>query len=160
MRNTLLILLVAGLFACAQQHDQTKTVSSKMIDIEAELASIDETRAAFQLTIKEKRYADLGQLVTSDFKAVSPGSEDWMNYRRLREKSMGKFMYDSIIMRPAETVIVSDSVAYDFGDSKVYYTNEEGETVELRDTFLVILKKDKKDGKWKLHREVASATVE
>ncbi len=47
-----------------------------------------------------------------------------------------------------------------FGTSSVYYTNENGEPVELEDTFLVILKKDKTDGKWRIHREVASAVVE
>ena len=59
-------------------------------------------------------------------------------------------------MQPKETIIVSDSVAYDFGTSSVYYTNEQGEPVEIQDTFLAILKKDKNDGKWKLHREVAT----
>ena len=59
-------------------------------------------------------------------------------------------------MRPRETVIVSDSVAYDFGTSSTYYTNEKGEAVELTATFLAILKKDKSDGRWKLHREVGN----
>ena len=36
------------------------------------------------------------------------------------------------------------------------YTNEKGEAIELTATFLAILKKDKNDGKWKLHREVAN----
>ena len=59
-------------------------------------------------------------------------------------------------MRPEETIIVSDSVAYDFGTSSVYYTNGDGKPVEIEDTFLAILKKDKEDGRWKLHREVAT----
>ena len=59
-------------------------------------------------------------------------------------------------MRPKETIIVSDSVAYDFGTSSTYYTNENGESIELTATFLAILKKDRNDGKWKLHREVAN----
>ena len=63
-------------------------------------------------------------------------------------------------MSPEETVIVSDSIAYDYGTSKVYYTNDKGESVELQDTFLVIMKKDKNDGVWRLHREVASSIVE
>ncbi|NNL01733.1 MAG: hypothetical protein HKP39_05615, partial [Eudoraea sp.] len=49
-------------------------------------------------------------------------------------------------------------IAYDFGVSRVYYTNSEGNVVELKDSFLVILKKDK-DGTWRLHREVASSNV-
>ena len=130
------------------------------IDIAAEVEAINQLRASFQQAIKEKRYADLGQYATADMKGVSPGSEDWMEYRKQREERLGKFSYDSIIMSPEETVVVSDSVAYDYGTSKVYYTNDKGESVELQDTFLVILKKDKKENRWKIHREVASAIVE
>lgn len=162
MKALVIISLVSALLGCAEENERSvsEPPSSNEIDIQKELASIEETRAAFQLAIKEKRYSDLGQYATSDMKGVSPGSEDWLEYKRIREKSMGRFSYDSIRMRPQETVIVSDSVAYDFGTSSVYYTNAEGEPIELTDTFLVILKKDKKDGRWKIHREVASAVVE
>ncbi|MGF1669670.1 MAG: YybH family protein [Balneolaceae bacterium] len=161
MKNAFILLLIATLFGCVRetsqfQHDSTV---ANELDIQAELDSIEETRAAFELAIKEKRYSDLSQYATPDFIAVSPGSEDWMEYKRLREEPFGQFSYDSIRMRPIETVIVSDTVAYDFGTSSVYYTNEDGEPVELEDTFLVILKKDK-NGKWRIHREVASAVVE
>jgi ketosteroid isomerase-like protein len=162
MKNFFILLLIVTLFGCAEERGQSHLYSSEVngIDIQAELASIEETRAAFELAIKEKRYADLSQFSTPDFIGVSPGSEDWMEYKRLREEPYGQFTYDSIIMQPKETVIVSDSVAYDFGTSTVYYTNENGESIELEDTFLVILKKDKDDGKWRIHREVASAVVE
>jgi ketosteroid isomerase-like protein len=162
LKNFLILLLIVTLFGCAEERSQSQYDSSEMntIDIQAELASIEETRAAFELAIKEKRYEDLGQLATPDFIGVSPGSEDWMEYKRLREEPFGQFSYDSIIMQPQETIIVSDTVAYDFGTSSVYYTNEHGEPVKLEDTFLVILKKDKNDGKWRIHREVASAVVE
>lgn len=162
MKNLLLILLTLVLISCNEKNKQSdlKQTDAEKIDIQAELESIEETRTAFQLAIKEKRYSDLKQYSTSDFKAVSPGSEDWLEYKRIREKPMGQFSYDSIRMRPQETIIASDSVAYDFGTSSVYYTNAEGEPIELKDTFLVILKKDKNDGKWKIHREVASAIVD
>ncbi|MEX0997441.1 MAG: hypothetical protein WDZ45_10365 [Flavobacteriaceae bacterium] len=42
----------------------------------------------------------------------------------------------------------------------ISYTKPDGESIELSDTFLVILKKDKNDVNWKLHREVASAVLE
>lgn len=162
MKNLLLILLTLILISCNEKNNQPdlKSTDTDKIDIQAELESIEETRTAFQLAIKEKRYGDLKQYSTSDFKAVSPGSEDWLEYKRIREKPMGQFSYDSIRMRPQETIIASDTIAYDFGTSSVYYTNAEGEPIELKDTFLVILKKDKNDGKWKIHREVASAIVE
>lgn len=161
MKNAIILLLLVTLLGCVNEKSQSQLefIEVKEVDIQAELASIEETRSAFQVAIKEKRYADLSQYSTSDFIGVSPGSEDWMEYKRLREEPFGQFSYDSIRMRPQETIIVSDSVAYDFGTSSVYYTNEKGESVELKDTFLVILKKDKTDGKWKIHREVASAVI-
>ena len=162
MKNSFILLLIVTLFGCVDGTKQSQHDSSGInkIDIQAELASIEETRAAFELAIKEKRYADLSQFSTPDFIGVSPGSEDWMEYKRLREEPYGQFSYDSIIMHPKETVIVSDSVAYDFGTSIVYFTNENGESIELENSFLVILKKDKNDGKWRIHREVSSAVVE
>lgn len=162
MKNFLILFTALAFLGCNQETRQSESVetSSDKLNHQAELSSIEETRAAFQLAIKEKRYDDLKKYMTSDMIAVSPGGEEWMEYRRLREEPQGQFSYDSIKMRPQETVIASDSIAYDFGTSAVFYTNENGEPVELSNTFLVILKKDKKDGMWKLHREVSSAIVE
>jgi ketosteroid isomerase-like protein len=61
-------------------------------------------------------------------------------------------------MKPTETVILNDSMAYDFGTSTVYFTNAEGKSVELYDTFLVLLKKGE-DGNWRMYREVASSRI-
>ncbi|MEM1257017.1 MAG: hypothetical protein AAGH81_00720 [Bacteroidota bacterium] len=162
MKKTIPVLAIMAVLACNEKQDLSKITPEPepQIDLEAEYAKLEETRQAFQLAIKEKRYGDLRQLSTKDMKGVSPGSADWLEYRRQREARLGKFSYDSIVMTPQENVIVSDSVAYDFGTSKTYYTNDNGESVELQDTFLVILKKDKNDGVWKLHREVASSIVE
>ncbi len=162
MKNGIILLIVLAVTACNQKQDLKQIAPEALseIDLDAEYAKLEETRQAFQLAIKEKRYSDLRQWSTKDMKGVSPGSADWLEYRRQREARLGKFSYDSIIMTPQETVIVSDSVAYDYGTSKTYYTNDNGESIELHDTFLVILKKDKSDGVWKLHREVASSIVE
>lgn len=122
-----------------------------------ELAKIKETRDAFMLAIKEHRYQDLAKLSTADMENVGPGAEAWLKMYLLGQER-GAFPYDRILMSPKETVIVSDSVAYDYGTSKVYYTDEEGEEELLTNTYLVILKKDK-EGIWRLHREVASAQV-
>ncbi|NVJ87174.1 MAG: hypothetical protein HWE15_12760 [Algoriphagus sp.] len=138
-----MLLLV---FSCSQksEHSEIETYPAPLLDLQAELDGIEETRAAFQLAIKDKRYGDLAQYSTDDFIGVSPGSVEWLEYKREREQKLGMFSYDSIRMRPQETVIVSDSVAYDFGTSSVFYTNAKGESVELLDTFLAILKKDKR----------------
>ncbi|RYC52983.1 YybH family protein [Flagellimonas olearia] len=162
MKKTV-FLLTFLVFACnstPKEKDVTEEEPINVIDIEAEKEAINQLRASFQQAIKEKRYSELGQYATADMKGVSPGSTDWLEYRKQREARLGKFSYDSIIMSPEETVVVSDSVAYDYGVSKVYYTNDKGESIELEDTFLVILKKDKSDNRWKIHREVASAIVE
>lgn len=158
MKNLLFILLPLFLLSCNEKNNQSEIESTDIneVDIQAELASIEETRKGFQLAIKEKRYADLRNFGTKDIISLTPVCGTWEEYKRLRNEPVGSFSYDSLIMKPKETIIVSDSVAYDFGTSSVYYTNEQGEPVEIEDTFLAILKKDKSDGKWKLHREVAT----
>ena len=157
MRNLLLILLTLFLLSCNEKNNQSEinTTDINEFDIQSELASIEETRKGFQLAIKEKRYADLRNFATKDIISLTPICGTWEEYKRLRNEPVGSFSYDSLVMRPKETIIVSDSVAYDFGTSSVYYTNEQGEPVEIEDTFLAILKKEE-DGKWKLHREVAT----
>lgn len=161
MKYFVFIIAFTLLTSCKQEvaTKEIIEIEESKIDIDKELASIEETRSAFQLAIKEKRYGDLSQYAMPDMKAVSPGSVEWLEYRKQREARLGQFSYDSIVMKPQETVIANDSLAYDYGTSTVYYTNDKGESVELYDTFIVILKKDKKDGKWKMYREVASAIV-
>ena len=158
MKNLILLVVTLFLISCNEKNKQTeiKSMDETKIDIQAELASIEETRAGFQLAIKEKRYADLRNYGTKDIISLTPICGTWEEYKRLRNEPVGSFSYDSLIMKPKETIIVSDSIAYDFGTSSVYYTNEQGEPIEIEDTFLAILKKDKSDGKWKLHREVAT----
>lgn len=158
MRNLILLLLTVSIISCNNKGNKSESISSNReeIDIQKELESIEETRAGFELAIKEKRYADLKNYATEDLISLTPICGEWEEFKRLRENPNELFSYDSLVMRPEETIIVSDSVAYDFGTSSVYYTNTEGKPVEISDTFLAILKKDKKDGRWKLHREVAT----
>jgi ketosteroid isomerase-like protein len=156
MKYLVLIILVAAGVSCDEIKRASNKSDRKGIDIELELASIEETRAGFELAIKEKRYADLKKYATNDLISLTPICGEWEEYKRLRENPNELFSYDSLVMRPVETIIVSDSVAYDFGTSSVYYTNGEGVPVEITDTFLAILKKDKDDGHWKLHRELAT----
>ena len=156
MKKIKLFLIVILLVGCNNREKSTE-ISNQELDIESEMVGIEETRAAFQLAIKEGRYQDLQKFTTSDVKTVGPGSEEWNTMYRLGV-NRGQFPYDSIVMSPTETVIVNDSIAYDYGTSKVYYTDENGQSIILEDTFLAILKKDK-DGVWKLHREVASSQV-
>lgn len=145
-------------FGCAAPTDDAAG-EGPGLDVERELARIEETRTAFTEALKAGRPEDIRGLVTPDARTVGPGAPEWDLMRRLGADRGTPFPYDSIVMNPIETVIVSDSIAWDFGTSSVYFTNEQGEVQELRDTFLAILKKGT-DGVWRLHREVASARVE
>ena len=163
MRIFLLLILFLSIFSCKENSEQKDldneiSDSNKTVDLnlQKELESIEETRTAFQNAIKENRFGDLKNYATNDVKSLTPDCGTWEPFKTIRENPSGEFHYDSLVMRPKETVIVSDSVAYDFGTSSTYYTNEDGEKIELTATFLAILKKDSKDGKWKLHREVAN----
>tara|TARA_Y100000588_G_scaffold392202_1_gene503242 strand:- start:1207 stop:1713 length:507 start_codon:yes stop_codon:yes gene_type:complete len=163
MKNTLLAFLACFLVSCNNKNEQADSAlddsvhtDSIEVNVEEELQSIEETRTAFQQAIKENRFGDLRKLATNDVKSLTPDCGEWEAFKTIRENPNGEFHYDSLVMRPKETIIVSDSVAYDFGTSSTYYTNENGEAIELTATFLAILKKDRNDGKWKLHREVAN----
>jgi ketosteroid isomerase-like protein len=159
MRSLIIVLFVLIFVSCSEKSHKGEPESSNLqtINIEAELASIEKTRQTFMKAVKEGDGETIGKIVTPDVKIISPGSNDWIEMYK-ESKNQGPFPYDSIIMSPKETIIASDSIAYDFGISRVYYTNSEGNVVELKDGFLVILKKGK-DGTWRLHREVASSNV-
>lgn len=155
--KTIKVLFLLFFVTGCSQTDKTKDTIITKTDIEAELSGIEETRSAFENAVKEGNLEAIMKLSTVDIKTVGPGSADWAEMYQIGSDK-GPFPYDSIVMSPKETVIVSDSVAYDFGTSKVYYTNSDGITVELKDTFLAILKKGN-DRVWRLHREVASSKV-
>jgi len=157
MKKTLLLIFALSLISCTEKSS-VRDKKTTEIDMEAELAKIEQVRKSFEQTVRERRYGDLGKFTTEDMISIGPGSEDWITYRKLREKHGNKFRYDSIKMNPKETVILSDTMAYDFGVSAVYYTDENGTVHEMEDTFMVIMKKTK-DGEWKLHRELASSLV-
>lgn len=162
MKKLMLLMVTVFFASCLETNrtDDIKTEDAPKINIDQELTSIEQARNAFQKAFKEKRYADLSNFIMVGFKGVSPGSEDWMAYNKLSKNPTGQFSIDSIVMRPRETAVVSDSMAYDFGTSSVYYKNEDGQLIELKNSYLTLLKKDKMDGKWKLFRDVSSSLVE
>ncbi|WP_318308940.1 YybH family protein [Flagellimonas crocea] len=160
MKKSIVLLFLCVTISCGEKQNKVvvEPAQNLEIDVKAELAKIEQVRKSFEQTVKEKRYGDLGKFTTDDMISIGPGSEDWIAYRKLREEHGNKFRYDSIKMNPKETVILSDTMAYDFGVSSVYYTDENGIVHEMEDTFLVIMKKNK-DGEWKLFRELASSLV-
>ena len=162
MKKVILLTITVLFISCSEEKktDEIKIEQHSEINIDQELELIEQTRNSFQKAFNEKRYGNLNQFIMEGFKGVPPGSEDWQEYNRLGKNPTGRFSIDSIIMRPQETSVVSDSVAYDFGTSSVFYKNAHGESIELNNTFLMILRKDKIDGKWKLYRDVSSSVVE
>jgi len=151
---TFVAMLVGSLAGCEKVPAPKEEAVQPSFDEKAERAAIEKLRDTFSAAIAEKRYGDLQQFVTADAKTVMPACAAWQKMKQLG-KERGRFPYDKIEMSPIETVIVNADTAYDFGSSKVYYEDENGEQQVITDTFLVILKKV--DGQWKLHREVASS---
>lgn len=150
MKTTLILGLALGTLWGCQPSEQP-------IDTEAELASLEETRTAFMQAISEGRYQDLEKWTDPEIMNIGPASNSWMNMYALGAER-GAFPYDSISMHPMETVILNDSMAYDFGMSDVFYTDKDGETVQLNNSYMALLKKGE-DGVWRLYREVASGQI-
>ena len=151
-----LALVAAVLFGCTSQN-QHEHEPVKELNQAEELEALERTRSGFELAIKEGRYNDLRYYAHPDIKTIGPGHPKWAERYALR-KDRGMFPYDSIVMTPLETVIMNDSMAYDFGTSVTYTTDANDSLVVLSDTFLVLLRKDT-TGEWKLFREVASAKL-
>ena len=159
MKTTITILLLVFLISCDNKQEKSIEDQGSKLDVNKELASIEETRQNFENAIKEKRYEDLQNYSTKDLITLTPICGDWEEYKNLKKNPTGAFSYDSIHMQPEETIVLNDSMAYDFGISTVYYTNTDAEVVDIKASFLAILKKDKTDGVWKLHREVATTNM-
>ena len=137
MKKAIFLVSVTLMLSCQNEKSEPASISTEpqKMDIQAEQDSIEETRNGFQLAIKENRFADLQNYATNNVKSLTPDCGPWAAFKNLRAEPTGKFQYDSLVMRPRETIIVSDSVAYDFGMSSTYYTDENGQSVELTATF-------------------------
>lgn len=151
-------IIACMLFGCQEEKPvvEVTEVEDKM-DMKEILEGVERTREGFTQAIKEGRYEDLENFTHPELYVVGPGSADWVEMRELAAKK-GTFGYDSIKMSPMETIVLSDSLAYDMGTSTVFYTDEEGDVVSLKDTYIALLKKGD-DGEWKLWRELATSTV-
>ncbi len=153
MKRYVLLMLIPLALSCTNSSEN----DNQTIDYSSELQSIEVTRNGFTSAIKEKRYEDLRNWTANDVFTIGPGDAKWEEMFASRT-ALGLFPYDSIIMSPKETVILNDTMAYDFGTSRVYYSDTIGEIHLLRDTYLALLKKDTL-GRWRLFREVASSRV-
>ncbi len=141
----LLALLLAG---CGPSN----TASESVPDADG----IDQARAQFEAAVASGEPSALMALMHPDTVIVQPGSEDW---KALRTAAAGApFPQGAAIeITPLETKVFNEEWAYDFGASRVTYPDPEtGEEIELRDTYLLILRNT--GSGWKPYREVASAS--
>lgn len=156
MKYLTFFIAVFVLVGCNQPTTNTEKVKSS-VELAKELESIEVTRAGFIKAIDEKRYQELANWTTLDLIQIMPNDAAWNTMFQTRG-GLGLFPYDSIRMQPIETVILNDSMAYDFGVSTVYYADSLGQNHHVKDTYLALLKKDS-IGRWRLYREVASSNV-
>ncbi|WP_224483161.1 DUF4440 domain-containing protein [Robertkochia aurantiaca] len=159
MKKIIFTVFCAVTFIACQEEKpviEVTEVEDKM-DMKAILEGVERTREGFTNAINQGRFEDIENFTHPDLYVVGPGSADWVKMRELAAEK-GTFGYDSIIMSPIETIVMSDSIAYDMGTSKVFYTDEQGNVISLKDTYIALLKKGN-DGEWKLWRELATSTV-
>jgi ketosteroid isomerase-like protein len=145
------------LLSCDEKNSNS-SLQKNSIDYEMMLRTIDEFHNSYELAIKENRLDDLDNLYATDSKVIPPGGDEWNDLLKLAEERDIIVAYDSMLINIVETKILNDSTAYDWGTSLIYFTDREGKTQKIDDSFFVILKKRK--GQWKIFRELSSAFVE
>ncbi|MHA7871085.1 MAG: nuclear transport factor 2 family protein [Hyphococcus sp.] len=126
------------------------------VDEAAVLAALDAQRANFESAVATGDMAALGALITPQTIMVQPGSSDW---KAMQAQAGGMPFAPGarIDITPVETKVINEEWAYEFGASIITYPSAEtGDDIELRDTYLILLRND--GNGWKPFREVASAS--
>jgi len=121
----------------------------------ADTSEIDQARAQFEAAVASGDPAALFALVYPDTVFIRPATAEWQAMQRAAGEA--PFPQGAVIeITPLETKIIDDEWAFDFGASRLTYPDPAtGEEVELRDTYLLILRNT--GSGWKPYREVASA---
>ncbi len=147
----LAIILITG---CQPREQSQDDMKDAVIDTTSILTSLDSLRSNYQTAVNNGNFEQLSTLVTEDAKMVQPGASEW---DAMRKASEGPFPKGATIdIKPMETHVMSNDWVYELGSSTITYTPENSEdSITLRDTYLVILKRT--DDGWKVHREVASS---
>lgn len=152
MKNRALMIAIATLLSgCGVVGTEDKG-----FDEAAALAAIDEQRRNFENAVASGDIAALGALITQETVMVQPGSAEW----KVMQAQAGGLPFAPgarIDITPLETKAFNEEWAYGFGASVITYPDAAtGEDVELRDTYLIVLRNDGTG--WKPFREVASAS--
>lgn len=140
-----LILLLGG---CSPSVPEEKA--------SADTSEIDQVRAQFEAAVASGDPSSLFALVYPDTVFVRPATAEWEAMQRASGEA--PFPQGAVLtITPLETKIFNEEWAYDFGASRLTYPDPAtGEEVELRDTYLLILRNT--GSGWKPYREVASAS--
>jgi ketosteroid isomerase-like protein len=119
-------------------------------------AAIDELRLAYETAVASGRVEAIYPLLSEGAVMVHPGAPDW----KAMAAAAGEAPFPAgakIAINPIEVVALSDEWAYEFGTAITTYTPQGSkETIQLRDTYLLLLR-NTGDG-WKAYREVASSS--
>jgi len=126
-------------------------------DTKSILDTIEAFHKEYEAAIIEGRLEDLDNLYSKSSKVVPPGGDDFEKLAELEKQRGLLVVYDSLFITIEETQLLNDSMAYDWGTSTIYYTDNDGNSVKIEDSFFVILKKE--GGNWKIYRELSSSAV-
>ena len=150
-RAGLSAVVMAVLAGCGQAPE----VRDEPVDVDAALAALNAARSGFEAAVASGDMATVMAAVGPDAIMVQPGSADWNAMRAVAGPA--PFAAGArISITPIETRVLSNEWAYDFGASVITYPSPEtGETVTLRDTYLLVLRNEGEG--WKPYREVASS---
>ena len=154
MRITTFILIII-LSSCKETNPNR--IPTNTADNNEMLTSINAFHKSYESAIKENRLDDLDNHYAVDSKVIPPGGDEWDNLLKLAEEREVSVAYDSLFINIEETKILNDSMAYDWGTSMIYFTDRNGQTQKIDDSFLVIL--IRRNGEWKIYRELSSSVV-
>ena len=127
------------------------------MDVKSQLESIEAFHNEYEAAIKEGRLDDLDNLYSKKSKIIMPGGKDFEKLAKVEKERGVSVAYDSLFINIEETQILNDSMAYDWGTSTIYYTDNDSLSVKIEDSFFVLLRKE--NGKWKIYREMSSSVV-
>jgi ketosteroid isomerase-like protein len=155
MKFKILIILLV-LIGC-KESENSNNIQSDTNKHEEMMKSINKFHKSYELAIKENRLDDMDKLYTDDAKVIPAGGEEWNKLLNLAVKRGVSVAYDSLFISIEQTEILNDSMAYDWGTSKIYYTDDNNESQEVEDSFFALLKR--RNNEWKIYRELSSSVV-
>lgn len=119
-------------------------------------AEIDKLRSEYEVAVAGSRTDAMQRLLAHGAVMVRPGAPAWE--AMAAAASGAPFPAGAkIVINPIEVVALSEEWAYEFGTATTTYVPPGSrEATQLRDTYLLLLRKTREG--WKAYREVASSS--